>query len=78
MDEQSKLAHNLNNAFAIISGHVDFLTDYSQQQPAISAHVNAIREALWRAAKLVHDYQCKTAHDRHGKHKPGGHGLSQP
>ena len=80
LDEQCKLAHDLNNAFAIISGHIDFLTDYSQNDPAMAGHINAIREALWRAAKLVHDCQCNMAHDRYVKQEPSARvrAYSQP
>ena len=72
MDVQCKLAHELNNAFAVIAGHVDFLSDYSHQEPAISAHVVAIREALWRAANMVHDCQCSMARDSYVQKKPSG------
>ena len=70
MDVQCKLAHELNNIFAVIAAHVDYLNDYSQKETAILPHVVAIREALWRAANIVHECQCAIARDNYLQKKP--------
>jgi signal transduction histidine kinase len=81
MDIQCKLAHELNNAFAVIAGHIDLLSDSSPQDPALAAHLAAMRDALQRAASLVHDCQCALAFDelmerkRNQWHKGNGRGL---
>ena len=71
MDVRCKLAHDLNNSFAVISGHIDFLSDTCPPDPEIAAHLGAIREALKRAANLVHDCQCAMAFDDYMT-KPSG------